>query len=247
MSEIKTCIAPEIKTIALVGVGGTGSYLAQGLAKMIAGYRLNIRVQLIDPDTVEEKNIHRQNFMAYEIGSYKADALAFRLNQQYGLSFASSVGKGEDVMKQQRYYSTLLVTCVDKIAPRKALAKMGLPWLDLGNDLEFGQAIYGAISNERDCAKVVKGWEKTPTVAGLPSPALKVGLDILKDRKKAPSCADTPFAEQSCFVNELAAQAGLMILHQLLVKGVVDTPAIYFDTAKGRMTPAKITPSYFEL
>lgn len=247
MSEIKTSIAPEFKTIALVGVGGTGSYLAQGLAKLIAGYQLQIEVQLIDPDTVEDKNIHRQNFMANEIGDCKAEALAFRLNQQYGTSFAAHVGKGEEFLKGQRTFRTLLVTCVDKIAPRKALAKLGLPWLDMGNDLEFGQAIYGSISAKKDCAKIIQGWEKTPTVDGLPSPALKVGLDILKDRKKAPSCADTPFAEQSCFVNEIAAQAGLMILHQLLVKGVVSTPAIYFDTAKGRMTPAKITPAYFDL
>lgn len=247
MSEIKTCIAPEFKTIALVGVGGTGSYLAQGLAKLIAGYQLQMEVQLIDPDTVEEKNIHRQNFMAYEIGAYKAEALAYRLNQQYGTTFAAHVGKGEDFLKTQRVSQTLLVTCVDKIAPRKALAKLGRPWLDMGNDLEFGQAIYGSISTTKDCLKITRDWENNPTVAGLPSPALKVGLDILKDRKKVPSCADTPFAEQSCFVNELAAQAGLMILHQLLVKGVVSTPAIYFDTAKGRMTPAKITPSYFDL
>jgi PRTRC genetic system ThiF family protein len=246
MINRKPHLAPQFRRIVIVGAGGTGSYLAQGLAKLVAGYRLQVEVTLVDPDHIEEKNCSRQNFHAYEIGQPKAEALAFRLNQQYGLSFAAAVQKGEEHLGKRADLSTLIITCVDSLEARKPYQKCG-PWLDLGNGVETGQALYGVTDDKAAVAKELATWEKTPHVGALPNPYLVAGMAKLKSpKKKAPSCADHPFSEQGVFANEWAAAAGLTILHQLLVKGQVTTPAIYFDTGKGLMMPQFITTDYLK-
>ena len=244
----KLHLAPQFRQIVIVGVGGTGSYLTQGLAKLVAGYRLQVEVTLVDPDHIEEKNCSRQNFHAYEIGQPKSEALAFRLNQQYGLAFAAAVRKGEEHLSSalsRPDLSRLIITCVDSVEARKPYKECG-PWLDLGNGVDTGQAIYGITSDKAQIAKELATWDKTPHAGALPNPYLVAGMAKLKTKKKAPGCADTPFAEQGVFANEWAASAGLAILHQLLVKGEVATPAIYFDTGKGRMTPQFITTDYLK-
>ena len=244
----KKHLAPQFKRIILIGTGGTGSYLAQGLAKLISGYKLPLEVILVDPDTIEEKNCSRQNFPYCEIGLPKSQALAYRLNQQYGLAFASVVGKGEDFIKNPEYSSALhsprlIITCVDSVEARKPYKGCG-SWLDLGNGLETGQAIYGNSEYPTKLAAELENWAFTPYVGYLPSPYFVAGMAKLKSpKKKRPGCADTPFAEQGIFANEWAAQAGLAILHQLLIKGVLSNPAIYFDT-RGRMSPEYITREY---
>lgn len=253
----KTSIAPQFRSLLLIGVGGTGSYLAQGLAKLVAGYRLKLDITLIDPDTIEEKNCNRQNYHPWEIGQNKAEALAYRLNQQYGTAFAASAEKGEkqvhntpvyrncggDITTPPGDFDRLIITAVDSVSARKHYRNAG-PWLDLGNGETTGQALYGTVSSAKHTAADLKNWNKTPTVSHLPNAWLAFDLENHKEPKtKAPSCADTPFAEQGVFVNEWAAAAGLAILHQLLVVGVVSTPAIYFDT-RGRMSPEYITREY---
>lgn len=264
----KTHLAPQFRRIVIVGTGGTGSYLAQGLAKLVSGYRLQVEVLLVDFDQVEEKNCARQNFHAWEIGQNKAEVLAFRLNQQYGLSFAAINGKGENFLAYaangyrvessanfvsgktarlpQYDMSQLVITCVDTVEARKPYKDCG-PWLDLGNGVETGQAIYGVSGDKKTVAGEINAWEKSPHVAHLPNPYLVAGMAKLKSpKKKAASCADTPFAEQGVFANEWAAAAGLAILHQLLIKGELATPAIYFDNSRGRMSPEFITQEYLE-
>ena len=48
-------------TIALVGCGGTGGFLAEGLCRLLLGYP-QLHLLLIDGDRVEESNLGRQNF-----------------------------------------------------------------------------------------------------------------------------------------------------------------------------------------
>lgn len=240
----KTFLPQQIDTVVLVGTGGTGGYLAQGLAKLVAGYGLDLEVLLIDPDTVEERNIYRQNFLASEIGYPKAEVLAGRLNAQFGTAFAAFVGKGEDHRAVTGYGGrSLYVTCVDTLAARTPYARKEL-WLDCGNAKAHGQVVFGTTSKKSDCKQAAKGWKDTPTVKALPNAALKLGLETLTEEPNVPSCAAQPFAEQGCYVNEMAALAALTIVHQLLVAGAVTTPAIWFDILRGRNTPARITKDY---
>ena len=78
-------------SITLVGCGGTGSWLAPAIAR-IARVLLDagepdrrVSVTFVDPDTVEQKNLARQNFCAAELGANKARALALRYGAAWGL------------------------------------------------------------------------------------------------------------------------------------------------------------------
>ncbi len=66
--------------IIIVGAGGTASYLTPVLARFQCA---NLRIHVMDGDTLEKRNIDRQLFKEDEIGVNKAQALA----QKYGLKF----------------------------------------------------------------------------------------------------------------------------------------------------------------
>ena len=61
-------------TVAICGLGGLGSNIAIALARAGVG-----KLLLIDFDRVDVTNLHRQQYRANQIGSYKADALAENL------------------------------------------------------------------------------------------------------------------------------------------------------------------------
>jgi PRTRC genetic system ThiF family protein len=240
----KPFIAPDFSEILLVGTGGTGGYLATGLAKIIAGYKLPVEMTLIDPDTVEEANLARQEFMPWELGLNKAKATAERLNERYALAIGACDLPWQSYRRTSS--SPLVISCVDNIEARKTMKESSY-WLDLGNGRTQGQVIFGTTAYKTPLKKEAQRWKKSPIVGNLPNAYLMAGMKNLKTEKKMPSCAQTPFDEQGVMVNQWAAQAGLAILHQLLVLKEVSTPAIYFDTAKARMLPAQITKDYLSV
>ena len=61
-------------TVAVCGLGGLGSNIAIALARAGIG-----KLILIDFDSVDITNLHRQQYKANQIGLYKADALAENL------------------------------------------------------------------------------------------------------------------------------------------------------------------------
>ena len=67
-----------IKTVAIVGVGGTGAATARIVARIVYDMQRSRQhapqIVLIDPDRVEEQNIGRQAlFMPSDVGKHKAD------------------------------------------------------------------------------------------------------------------------------------------------------------------------------
>lgn len=65
--------------IAVIGSGGTGSYLAENLVNKFNLHRDSTKIMLIDGDILEEKNLERQAFFSDEVGMNKCDALKTRL------------------------------------------------------------------------------------------------------------------------------------------------------------------------
>ncbi|MBR3756566.1 MAG: thiamine biosynthesis protein ThiF [Firmicutes bacterium] len=63
-------------TVAICGLGGLGSNVAIALARAGIG-----KLLLIDFDSVEISNLHRQQYKANQIGRYKADALTEDLSE----------------------------------------------------------------------------------------------------------------------------------------------------------------------
>ena len=70
----------RIHDAIVVGTGGTGGYLVEPLARLLAYHpKASGRLLVIDGDTYEDKNAQRQVFAKAQIGQNKATATAARL------------------------------------------------------------------------------------------------------------------------------------------------------------------------
>src|SRR6266852_1849101 len=82
--------------VLVVGCGGTGSTIASGLvflhqALLAFGHPQGLGVTLVDGDRISRANCVRQPFSESEIGLYKADVLASRINLFWGLDWKADV------------------------------------------------------------------------------------------------------------------------------------------------------------
>lgn len=246
MAKFSTKYLPvsRVPKVTVVGCGGTGSILAEHLARMISGYRLEVEIELIDGDVVEEANIYRQNFRFDDIGQNKAEALALRLSAQFGLEISA---RGGFLERNMLFSTDLTISCTDTLHSRRIVdsclgGSWGGLWLDLGNEENHGQAVIGNTRDKADLRRSFWRWGHNPCEANLPTIAA-LNPRILKARttKSKASCANMPFEQQGFGVNAMAALAGSKIAKEVLVDGQVRTAAIYFNVADGKMIPRRIT------
>lgn len=163
--------------IVLIGGGGTGSRLMPALAQLVrASIRRynplswieNINLWVVDGDTVETKNLLRQNFIERDVGKNKAQVLADRYSTAYGipitavpkfmtpadnLEYTSATGQEEFY---SAFYNSIIILAVDSAKVRRdILARVcGMYdgshpitcgnqfWIDPGNEDDFGQVKY---------------------------------------------------------------------------------------------------------
>ena len=143
--------------ITVVGCGGTGGFVAEGLCRLFQGREATI--VLVDHDRVESHNLLRQNFYAEDVGRFKSQALADRLARAYRRPVGYSVYpfRDEDSRPDGHCYpglpsygDSLVIGCADNAAARRAMAEClpGDPrrWLiDAGNDTNWGQVLVGNV------------------------------------------------------------------------------------------------------
>ena len=144
--------------ITVVGCGGTGGFVAEGLCRLFQGRKATI--VLVDHDRVESHNLLRQNFYAEDVGKFKSQALADRLARAYRRPVGYSVYpfRDEDTRPNGQRYpglpaygDSLIIGCADNAAARRAMAEClpGDPrrWLiDAGNDTNWGQVLVGNVA-----------------------------------------------------------------------------------------------------
>jgi hypothetical protein len=116
-----------------VGVGGTGGYVVQRLAKMLSvlsDLGNPFSYMLIDGDQVEEKNLCRQPFIPADLNQPKAAVLADRYGSNYNLpitAYSSYLDKPDDLIKLFHQYHLsaaylpILIGCVDNNATRQLM------------------------------------------------------------------------------------------------------------------------------
>ncbi len=242
--ETKKMPVSHLQSVHVVGCGGTGAILADHLARMITGYRLETQLVLHDGDTVEEANITRQNFQPHEVGANKAEALALRLAGQYGMEVIAC-GQYVKVASERSQFghSSLVISCTDTLVSRRTVA-MDRPshWLDVGNELHHGQAILGTTHEKRRLQSAWKSWNKYGHVIELPDmAAMNPGILRARKTQTKAGCADQPFAQQGFGVNAMAALAAATLTKQVLVDCEVSFHGIYFNISDGFFTPRLIT------
>jgi PRTRC genetic system ThiF family protein len=242
--------------VILAGCGGTGSFLALHLARLAYHARelhgLRLQLLFVDPDTVESKNLGRQNFCAAEVGEPKAWALMRRYNAAFGLDAQMRHGPFDaaalEPYARDRDWFTLVAGCVDNAAARceihSAVADcLGrVWWLDCGNHENAGQVVIG---NDTHIVK--------PDIAplgfcqALPAPSV-VHPELLEAPARpvpdaaGPSCAELALADvQSLMVNQAVAGWAATYLAQLLLSHDLDVYATYFDLVAGSARSLPIT------
>lgn len=128
--------------IFVIGCGGTGSRLVPLLSQFMKtvtaganprGTVVDPVIYLIDDDSVETKNLQRQNFIPADVGKNKAEVLAQRYGRAYGVNIvpvvrrvvAGVAGRRHplfsdiEVEPQQPGENSLVIMCVDSAQARR--------------------------------------------------------------------------------------------------------------------------------
>jgi PRTRC genetic system ThiF family protein len=240
--------------VDLVGVGGTGSQVLSGLARLhlalraLGGYGLEVRA--FDPDTISEANIGRQLFSPSDIGLYKADILIHRLNVYYGLnwkSFPCRYGEEAERFAESRgdaVIGSLVITCVDSAAARRNIWTWLMRhtgryrdnyWLDMGNSRQSGQVFLSQLPGSAR--------RGIPTDGRLPS--LEFWLPEIFDESvpedDTPSCSLAEALEsQDLFVNQMVATWGMHLLWIFIREGGLDICGYWISLESGMVAPVPV-------
>jgi PRTRC genetic system ThiF family protein len=234
--------------VVLVGVGGTGSWLAPDVVRILK--RVNnpgIRFTLVDPDTVEARNVERQNFCEAEVGRNKAETMAERLTHAYGLDIAAMpVEFSKDMLAGLRHMEIALVLgCVDNAAARRtihaALATVQSPehfwWLDCGNHASSGQVCLGnhTVNSKR--------YPFPAKCSVFPAPTVQHPELLVDANEPGPTTCAEITDPQGLTVNRMVAAIAGDYVMRLLTGTPIKRYASYFDLASMSVQSLYIPPS----
>ena len=243
---------PQDKRILVVGCGGTGSFVAEGLCRLLIG--CDDTIILVDPDRVEPHNLFRQRFFPGDVGKFKSQVLAERLSRQYGRPVAYSVypymhdlihkdwGGGMHTEAAQG----IIISCVDNVAARREIAgtmKYGNWWLDVGNGYSSGQVLIGNTNVKQHLEGCFD--EEGQVVTALPQPSLQLPALLSPPTKpvfKDLDCAEAVAAEdQSPVINQSMAVLVLEFIHRLMQQRLSWMGA-YLDMEAGTLQTVPAEP-----
>ncbi len=240
-------------TIVLVGCGGTGSFLAEAICRLLIDRRS--RLYLVDMDRVEAHNVGRQAFDRADVGRFKAEVLAERLACRFEREIGYSVLPYDRELHAQVFGGgpsrlSLLVGCVDNAAARRAIAAtleppgVGYPypsapgsvwWLDCGNGRNSGQVLLGNAVQPGSLR--VAFLPQLGLCRAVPAPSLQRPdlLEALTQTATALDCAEAVSAgDQGATVNQVVAAIAATLIEALLA-GACGWMASYFDLDDGTL------------
>ncbi len=238
--------------VLVVGCGGTGGYVAEGLCRLLTGS--DIPLVLIDHDRVEPHNLLRQHFFATDVGKFKSQALAERLARQFGRPVGYSVYPYDSDLIDREYGAGMarrmaqgiIIGCVDNAAARRSIAsdfQFGNWWIDAGNSHSSGQVLIGNVS----CAEHMReAFEETyQEVDRLPMPSLQLPSLLAPPTVAATTptdCAEEVAAEvQNPVINQAMAMLVLQFMHRFLT-GKLTWMGAYIDLETGTLQPVPAEP-----
>jgi PRTRC genetic system ThiF family protein len=240
---------PHKISVSLVGLGGTGSQVLTGLARINEALSSmghpGLHVRAYDNDIVTQANIGRQMFSSADIGQNKAVVLVTRVNRFFGYEWEALP---EAYGSQDR--ANITISCVDTAMGRVMLGlhlqgkeKRGeeinrrLYWLDIGNLEKTGQVILGTVhpipqpkSDYKTTATLKTVTEQFP------------GLADIQDDKLGPSCSlAEALNKQDLFINSTMAQFACNLLWKLFREGMIKYRGCFVNLDTCTVNPIKIT------
>lgn len=250
--RISTHEMREAGGITVVGCGGTGGFVAEGICRLLGDRETPLL--LVDHDRVEPHNLRRQAFYQHDVGKFKSQALAERLCRLYGRQILYSVypftpDTITDVFMKRNYArdpNGLIIGCVDNAQARQAIQD-GIRgwswWIDAGNGEHSGQVLIG---NIKDPEHLTGAFDPDAgTVNRLPMPTLQEPALLIPPT--APVAQDMDCAEaveanlQSPVVNQSMASLVLQFISKLL-EGKLTWMGAYIDLDAGTLRPIQAEP-----
>lgn len=166
---------PEVKNphFYVFGTGGTGGFALEYMTRLFANYDGRVTIDIYDGDTVESKNLKRQNFVVEDLDKKKATALHERLSKQVLTppiinEHTEYVTDGDELMAEilmntEDDETAIIVSAVDNIATRRLVngvvddltGSIPVIGIDSGNHDQGGQVVL--FSNEEAESKDVLG------------------------------------------------------------------------------------------
>lgn len=232
--------------VLVVGAGGTGGEVIDGLAQMAVALNAlghpGLAIQLCDGDTVSESNVGRQRFGFGDIGAYKVDVLAQRYALEYGVSMQVCPEFMKPESLPRSHNCDLILTCVDRARFRAELAKFacssyGNPmWLDFGNGRTDGQVFLSHLGKDGGDLRLPNIADLYPDLASM-------------DDDDTPSCGlAEALAQQALGINKMVANAGLFsILMPLIRNGWIEHHGINIDMTAGTQVALPICKTTWSL
>lgn len=238
--------------VVQVGCGGTGSFLADAICRLLIG--VPSAFFLVDMDRVEEHNVARQAFDGADVGRFKSEVLAQRLARRFGREVGYSVLPYDHqihtaVFGHAPRRLALLVGAVDNASARRAIARTldehswrgGYPrgtcnvwWLDTGNGPNSGQVLLGNVTKADDLRGAFL--LHVGRCRALPAPSLQ-RPDLLDAPlpMPAPDCAQAAEqGDQGATVNQIVAAIAASYIEKLLA-GACAWMSTYFDMDDGTL------------
>lgn len=235
---------PHQITVALIGLGGTGSQVLSSLARinkaLIGLAHPGLHVTAYDHDKVSPSNLGRQLFAESDLGMNKATVLISRINRFFGTDWSAIPSK---FCKGVGY--NIVISCIDTAAGRVELSDMlkgstnhqpydeCYYWLDLGNSAMTGQVVLGTVQsipqpgNKKQSLKTI--------VQHFP------GIKKIKEEEQGPSCSIAEALErQDLFINSTLAQFGCDLIWKLIRHGYIEQRGCYVNLQTLTVNPINI-------
>jgi PRTRC genetic system ThiF family protein len=213
-----------IKTVTIVGCGGTGAQVARIVGRMAYDMQRSRKhapqIVLIDPDRVEEKNVGRQLFSPSLLGKNKAECLGRMLNLALGLEVRWIPDHVDAVRHFDRYGGNLVISCVDNHEARKEISRVNGCGVYAGNHTDSGQVCIGNVDDPDLMRKFINGRDgKYPYLPkeGLLFPELLQAEPPRPIPETTASCAElVAEGSQHLLVNDMMATVAGQYVYKLL-------------------------------
>ena len=240
----KYLINPSHKvTIAVIGIGGTGTQVLSCLLRMnealIGIGHPGIHVIAYDHDIVTASNIGRQLFTNVDIGLNKAVVMISRINRFMGYEWEAVPSK------YTGFPTNIIISCVDTAAARFEIAKIAKSlnhtptkkifyWLDFGNNKTNGQFVLGTYQ------KIEQPNSEFETIEQLPSIIKRFKLNK-REKDTGPSCSIAQaLGKQDLFINSTLANLGCDLLWKLFKNAFIDYAGGFLNLESNKFNSIKL-------
>lgn len=216
-------------SIAVIGVGGTGSLVIPRLARLDYVLRemgmAGLHVIAYDGDIIEQNNVGRQNFNKNDIGDYKASNIIQKINMAYGLEW-QAVNK---YVTGDIPNLNIIISCVDNVDIRNKINnvknihkvnirqdyKESFYWLDCGNGKDFGQVVLATMKDiDQPKSQLFKTQKTLPSVIDIYGELSQYNTE---EKQGIGGCSMAEsLAKQDVFINDEVAIQAVKIVQQLV-------------------------------